>query len=110
VIIGEQNIVQDGLTDFNNHEDQVLNHEELEWEDYSSDHKFEFSDSSVKQSAKRINEKSKKKFTIPLDEDSENKIEGYESGHSHFFQTSSNETAIDQPSKIETKKNQKKTI
>ncbi len=29
VIIGEQNIVQDGLTDFNNHEDQELNHEEV---------------------------------------------------------------------------------
>jgi hypothetical protein len=57
VIIGEQNIVQVGLTDFNNHEDQALHHEELEWGDYSSDHKFEFSDSSVKQSVKRINEK-----------------------------------------------------
>jgi hypothetical protein len=29
VIIGEQNIVQNGLTDFNNHEDQASNHEEL---------------------------------------------------------------------------------
>jgi hypothetical protein len=36
VIIGEQNIEQDGLTDFINHEDQALNHEEDKWEDYSS--------------------------------------------------------------------------
>ncbi len=84
-----------------------MNHEEGEWEDYSSEHKFEFSDSSVKQSAKHINEKSKKNFTIPFDEDSENKSECYESGNSCFSQTSLRETAIDQPSK---KKKRKKTI
>jgi hypothetical protein len=42
VIIGEQNIVQDGLTfvqelltmvDFNNDDDQESNSEEVEWED-----------------------------------------------------------------------------
>jgi hypothetical protein len=88
VIIGEQNSVKDGLTDFDNHEDQALNHEEDEWEDYSSEHKFEFSDSSVKQSAKHINEKSKKKFTNPFYEDSENKSEGDESDDSRFSQTS----------------------
>jgi hypothetical protein len=64
VIIEEQNIVKDGLTDFNNHEDEVSNHKEVEWEDYSSDFEFEFSDSSFKQSAKCINKKSKRKFTI----------------------------------------------
>jgi hypothetical protein len=42
------------LTKFDNHEDQASNHKELEWEDYSSDFEFEFSDSSVKQSAKCI--------------------------------------------------------
>jgi hypothetical protein len=111
VIIGEQNSVQDGLTDFNNHEDQALNHEEVEWEDYSSDFKFEFSDSSVKQSAKCINEKSKNKFTIVFDEDSEDKHQDYESGNSHFSQTSLNGTAIDQPSKKQKRKqNQKKMM
>jgi hypothetical protein len=99
LIIGEQNIVQDGLTDFNNHEDQASNHKEVEWKDYSSEHEIEFSDSSVKQSAKCINEKSKKKFTIPFDEDSEDKSEGYESGNSHFSQTFLKETAIDHLSK-----------
>jgi hypothetical protein len=106
VIIGEHNIVQDGSTDFINHEYQALNHEEGEWEDYSSEHRFAFSDSSVKQSAKHIHGKSKKKFTIPFDEDSENRSECYESGNSCFSQTSLRETAIDQPSK---KKKMKKT-
>jgi hypothetical protein len=41
----------------------------------------------------------KKKFTISFNEDSKNKSEGYESGDSHFSQTSLKETAIDQPSK-----------
>jgi hypothetical protein len=83
VIIGEQIIVQDGLTDFNNHEDQASNDENIVWGDYSiggssdsSEVEFEFSDSSVKQRAKRINENSTKKSTIPFDEDSEDKSEG----------------------------------
>jgi hypothetical protein len=103
VNIGEQNIVQDGLTfmqeqltsDFNNNDDQASIHEEVKYEDYgiggssdSSEIKYDSSDSSVKQSTKHIKEKSKKKFTIPFDEDSDDKSEGHESGNSRFSQTS----------------------
>jgi hypothetical protein len=104
VNIGEQNIVQDGLTsmqelltsDFNNNEDQIRNHEEVKNEDYgiggssdSSEVEYDSSDSPVKLSAKHIKQKSKKKFTIPFDEDSADDVsEGYESGNSHFSETS----------------------
>ena len=70
VIIGKQNIVQDGFTfiqdllttvDFNNDEDQASNSEEVEWEDdgiggCTDGLEFEndSSDSSVKLSAKHI--------------------------------------------------------
>jgi hypothetical protein len=70
VIIGEQNIIQDGLIfiqellttmDFNNDEDQASNPEEVEWEDDgiggSSDYsevENDSSDSSIKLSAKHI--------------------------------------------------------
>jgi hypothetical protein len=59
-----------------------LNHEKV---------KYDSSDSSVKLGAKHINKTSKKKFTIPFDEDSDDKSEGYKSGNSHFSQTSSKE-------------------
>jgi hypothetical protein len=70
VIIGEQNIVQDGLTfiqdlltmvDFNNDEDQASNSEEVKWEDDGiggstdySEVENDSSDSSIKFSAKHI--------------------------------------------------------
>jgi hypothetical protein len=98
VNIGEQNIVEGGLTfmqeqltsDFNNNEDQAWNHDEVEDEDYgiggSSDSssklnqekvEYDSSDLSIKLSTKHIKEKSKKKFTIiPFDEDSDDKSEG----------------------------------
>ncbi len=69
MILGEQNIVQDGVTliqdlltlvDFDNDEDQVSNSEELEWNDDSGGDSTDYSevenDSSdtVKLSAKHI--------------------------------------------------------
>jgi hypothetical protein len=70
VIIGEQNIVQDGFTfiqdlltmvAFNNDEDQAANSEEVEWEDDGiggptdySEVKNDSSDSSVRLGAKHI--------------------------------------------------------
>jgi hypothetical protein len=83
--------MQELLTsDFNNNEDQTRNHEKVEDEDYviggssdSSEVKHDSSDSSIKLSAKCI-KKSKKKFTIPFDEDYDDKSEGYECGNSCF--------------------------
>ncbi len=113
VNIGEQNIVQGGLTfmqvllisDFNTNEDQAWNHEEVEDEEYgiggSSDSsvklnheevKYDSSDSFVKLNAKHIKEKSKN--TIPFDKDSGDKSEDYKSGNSHFSQTSSKNNKI----------------
>jgi hypothetical protein len=76
VIIGEQNIVQDGVTfiqdlltivDFNNDEDQTSNSEEVSWNDDSgggstdySEVENDSSDSSIKLSAKHIKTKPKK--------------------------------------------------
>ncbi len=67
----------------------LSNHEEVECEDYGiggssdlSEVEYDSSDSSLKQSAKHINEKLKKKLTILFDEDSDDK--GYESGNSCF--------------------------
>jgi hypothetical protein len=75
VIIGGQNIVQDGLTfiqellttvDFNNDEDQASNPEEVEWEDdgiggssYYSKVENDSTDSSIKLSAKHIKKNQK---------------------------------------------------
>jgi hypothetical protein len=82
VIIGEQNIVQDGLTfiqelltmvDFNNDEDQASNSEEVKWEDdgigCSSDYsevKYDSSDSSVKLSMKHIKKIQKRSLQLLL--------------------------------------------
>jgi hypothetical protein len=76
VIIGEQNIVQDGLTfiqellttlDFKSDEDQASNPEEVKWEDAgiggssdSSEFEYDSSDSSVKLSAKHIKKNQKR--------------------------------------------------
>jgi hypothetical protein len=77
VILGEQNIEQDGETliqdllttvDFNNDEDQTSNLEEVEWNDDgdrgyrdNSEDENDSSDSSVKLSLKRIKIKIKQK-------------------------------------------------
>ncbi len=104
VIIGEPNIVQDGLTfiqdlltmvDFNNDEDQASNSEEVEWNDDGgggstdySEVETDSSDSSVKLSKKNI-KKSKKKFRIVAVEDVDDISESCKSDNSHFSQTSS---------------------
>jgi hypothetical protein len=71
------------------------NNEEVKLEDYgiggssdSSEFKFDSSDSSVKQSVKYINGKSKKKLKIPFDQDSDDRSEGHESVNSRFSETS----------------------
>jgi hypothetical protein len=80
------------MVDFDNDEDQASNPEEVEYEDYGigcssdlSEVEYDSSDSSVKLSAKHI-KKSKKKFTFPADEDSDDKSKGYESDNSRFSQ------------------------
>jgi hypothetical protein len=103
VIIGEQNILQDGLTfiqdllttvDFNDDEDQASNSEEVKWDndvfggftDYS-EVKNDSSDSSIKLSAKHIKQNAKRKFTIAVDEDVDDRSESCESDNICFFQT-----------------------
>ncbi len=107
VNIGEQTIVQGGskdmqelltTVDFDNDKDQVSNAEEAK-NDYGSigyesfSGTYDSSDSSVKVSTKHVKETSKKKFTIPSDEDSDEEDSAYESdgsksSNSHFSQTS----------------------
>jgi hypothetical protein len=105
VIIEEQNIVQDGVTfiqeklstvDFNNNEDQVLNSEEVEWNDDGggdstdySEVEHDSSDSSIKLNAQHIQNKSNKKFRIAADEDVDDRSECCKSDNSRFSQTPS---------------------
>jgi hypothetical protein len=105
VILGEQNIVQDGVTfiqdllttvDFNNDEDQASNFEEVKWNDDGGGGSTDFSevendssDSSIKLSAKHIKPNSNKKFRIVAVEDDDDGIESCESDNSHFSQISS---------------------
>jgi hypothetical protein len=105
VILGEQNIVQDGvifiqdlliLVDFNNDEDQVSNSEEVEWNDDGgggstdySEAENDSSDSSIKLSVKYIKNKSNKKFRIVAVEDDDDRSESCKSDNSRFSQISS---------------------
>jgi hypothetical protein len=105
VILGEQNIEQDGETlirdllttvDFNNYEDQASSLKEVEWNDdgdgcYDDNSEVEndSSDSSVKLSLKHIEENSNKKFRIAAVEDDDDRSESCKSDNSHFSQTSS---------------------
>jgi hypothetical protein len=149
VILGEQNIVhngeifiQDQLTtvDFNNDEDQTSKFKDVEWNDDSdcgyednSEVENDFSDSSVKPSAKHIKTKSNKKYKNVVDED-DDRSKNCKSENSRFSQISSTEpqgepelqqfwrlsslnseecsstTAIDVSIKNTNKKNQKKAI
>jgi hypothetical protein len=102
VIIGEQNIEQDGVTfiqekltmvDFNNNEDQALNSEEVEWNDDGGGGSTDYSevenvssDSFINLSAKHI-KKSNKKFRIATDEDVDDRSESCNSDNSCFSQT-----------------------
>ncbi len=105
MILGEQNIVQDGVTfiqdlltlvDFNNDEDQASNSEEVEWNDDGgggstdySEVENDSSDLSVKLSAKHIKKQSNKKFRIVAIEEDDDRSESCESDNSRFSQISS---------------------
>ncbi len=107
MILREQNIVhnretfiQDQLTmvDFNNDEDQTSKSKEVKWNDDSgcgygdnSDVENEFSDSSVKPSAKHIKTKSNKKYKSVVVEEDYDRSESCKSGNSLFSQISSNQ-------------------
>jgi hypothetical protein len=107
VILGEQNIEQDGETsiqdqltsvDYNYDEDQASNSEEVEWNndgdggstDYS-EVENDSSNSSVKLSAKHIKKKSNNKFKNVAVEEDDDRSESCESGNSHFSLISSTE-------------------
>jgi hypothetical protein len=106
VILGEQNIVHDGETfiqdqltmvDFNNDEDQTSKSKEVGWNDDSdcgyrdnSEVENEFSDSSVKPSAKYI-KKSNQKYKNVVVEDDDDRSKSCESENRHFSQISSSE-------------------
>ncbi len=88
VILGEQNIVQDGVTfiqdmlalvDFNNDEDQTSNSEEFKWNDDGGGGSTD---------AKHI-KKSNKKFRIVAIENDDDRSESFESDNSRFSQISS---------------------
>jgi hypothetical protein len=83
--------------DFNNDEDQTSKLKEVEWNDDSdcgyrddSEVENEFSDSSVKPSAKHI-KKSKKKYINVVVKDDDDRSKRYESENSRFSQISSTE-------------------
>jgi hypothetical protein len=89
VILGKQNIVQDGVTfiqdlltlvDFNNNEDQASNSEEFKWNDDGG---------GGSKDAKHIKTKSNKKFRIVAIEDDNDRSESCESDNSPLSQISS---------------------
>jgi hypothetical protein len=104
VILGEQNIEQNGETliqdllttvDFINDEDQASNLKEVEWNDDgdggcrdNSEVENDSSDSSVKLSLKQL-KKSNQKFRIAAVEDDDDRSKSCKSDNSCFNQTSS---------------------
>jgi hypothetical protein len=106
VILGEQNIVHNGETfiqdqltmvDFNNDKDQTSKLKEVEWNDDNdcgygdnSEVENEFSDSSVKPSAKHI-QKSNKKYKNVVVEDDDDRSKSCKSENSCFSQIFSTE-------------------